>query len=191
MISSWVFHELEEDNIDPFELGYLSIMSTEMRTDIPNVTFDPKDLILNNTNGIYTIYSKDAFVEFIFAKQTISMYKYRLKSLAGHCSPSGWIIEGSNNGRKYQTISRKKESLCRANHCSVNVDREFEVDNHKFYRRIRVMQPDGECNSTCYWFGLAALDFYGALSIREIKLSHYCKCRTTQAKLFLLFITYK
>ena len=158
-----------------------------MRTDVAGVTYDPKNLIKSESSGMYTVNTTEAFVEFHFIKQVISLYKYKLKSLSGHCSTNGWIIEGSNNGRKYDVISTKNDLLCGSYRCTTNVERFFEVSNHKFYKRIRIMQPFGECEKIGYFFGLAAVDFYGALSVSPIIYSHNCR-RFSRPNEFLITI---
>ena len=68
MISSWIFHSLEESKVNPLNTGLLKIKSTAMREDIANTQFDPNNLILNKKKEIN--FGKTLIMDMEFMNET-------------------------------------------------------------------------------------------------------------------------
>ena len=184
MRNYWIFNHYNMHSINPFDKGLLSADSTPMRTDVQGVSFDLKEIIKWNGAGIYTSRVVNASFELHFLNRPISFSKYRIKSLANNCcSPKGLLLEGSFNGRDYETIHYINDFLCDASICSEKVEKQYKV-NQSLYKHVRMVQAGGECEcafGASAFFGLTAIDFY----IHDFSAQCTIKCMNSQTRLYM------
>ena len=158
----WIFNYLQKVGIDPIKDGVVNITSTPMRSSSAFPKISANYLVIWDGFGMYTIEKENASVFFNFAKIPF-IKQYKLLSRGDDdCSPSGHVLEGSNDGKKYNSIHIFPYSLCGGSTCSQKTERKFDLNLTYSYKYYRIVQYKGECDSTFLYFGLTSVDFYGS-----------------------------
>ena len=158
----WVFDYWHKNNINPLNNGYLSINATEQRTGSFYSQFSTDCLIeWNNSYGYYSTNVTNASIEFNFLKQPIFIKKYRLLPIKGSCSPNGLTLEGSFDGIEYYTLDYA-DRICSTIRCTEKNEfrRDIHRNNKMYFRYLKFVETEGECEGQYLYFGLNSVDFY-------------------------------
>lgn len=183
----WAFERIAKTHSDPFASNILGVTATEVRTDFRCETKPENLFYWNNSSEYYSTNIQNSNFTFEFKKSKYIFAKYRMKGILSSCAPYKWIVEGSEDGRNFTTLSTINRSLCNANRISSNcTNEEFPIVTPMIVKFVRFVQKGKEClGEGLYYLGLTSIDFYGFKTTK--KISHLPCYKRNNNLIFLLF----
>lgn len=127
-----------------------------------------KNAVLFNDTGNWFCSKdmKDSWLRYDFKKQKVRPTHYSIKSkpyILGDRHPQHWVIEGSNNGRKWKILDTRRDVKSLNGHgvtCTFKIQEKLE--ENEFYQFLRIKQT-GLNTDNNNRLGFSFLEFFGSI----------------------------